>query len=136
MNARTLFATSASAEGDMAAVPAPEAAPADNAVTAKMTGLVDHPLETPPPGAPSSSRQADLDDAGATLLDAPEFATAEHAQRISLWARIARKFHRTVRRTPEHAAERDHRMQPGQPATPHRLDFIADAAMAREMFRL
>ncbi|MFV8161008.1 hypothetical protein ACNQVK_04890 [Mycobacterium sp. 134] len=130
MNARIASATVASAERDTVTAPARETAPTVNTPTAKITGPVEHRLEALPPHAPSSRSQAALGP-DATHLNAPECT-----QRTSIWARIADMFHRTDHRTIEHAPKRDNRKQPEQPGCPQRPDFIADAAMAREMFRL
>lgn len=133
MNARTLLAASASAERETAAAPAAKPSPANKSPSAKIIDSGAHPLETKPSDAATSSRQTTFD---FTEPPAPEATAPEFTRPVSLWARIARTFHGADRHMPQHPPSHDRYADQEQSACPQRPDFLADAAMAREMFRL
>lgn len=115
---------------------------ADSAVhprTVKTTAAVTHPLTARPPDAPSISAQptAKPDAASPEITAAPDTASP---QRTTFWSRVVAMFHRADRPTPERRAKRERherlKRQDKEHVCPRRPEFVADAAMKREMFRL
>lgn len=146
MNTRTLVAPPVPTRRETTTTPTPENAPAGDPHVAKKTAPVAHPLETLLPRTPPTLPQAVPEPAAAEpqaatteaaeAVEAVEAEDAEQPQRGTLWARLAAVFGRSDRPKPERSDARGDDDHEGYHAIPKRPDFLLDAAMAREMYRL